>query len=131
MRLADWPVRLAACIEAARFVPFAWGVHDCCTFADDAVIAVTGQSRMAGLRGKYSTARGAAGVMRRHGGLDGAVTRMLGDPVPRARRGDVVLFESLLGPALGVCVGPQIAARGPDGLVLLDMSAAQMAWRVE
>lgn len=86
---------------------------------------------MANLRGKYSTARGAAGLIRRHGGLAGAVTSVLGDPVQRARRGDVVMFESMFGPALGVCVGPQIAARGPDGLVLLDMSAAQMAWRVE
>lgn len=133
MRHPDWPRRLNAYIEAARFTPFAWGSHDCCVFCDDAVMAMTGESRMAELRGAYTSARAAAGLIKRAGGLLAITSKYLGEPsMICARRGDVVLFESLgHGPALGICIGPQFAAAGPDGVTFGDISAAQASWRIE
>lgn len=133
MRHPDWPRRLSEYIEAARFTPFEWGTHDCCVFCDDAVMAMTGESRMAALRGAYASARAAAGLIKRAGGLVAITSRHLGQPAfGNARRGDVVMFESLgHGPALGICIGAQFAAAGPDGVAFGDISAAQAVWRID
>lgn len=132
-RLPGWPELLAACLQAVATTPFAWGRHDCCTFAGDAVQAIRGADPMADLRGAYKSQRSAAKVLKAEGGLPAAVSRRLGEPKAPllAQRGDVVLFTMQgTGPALGVCTGSSFCAPGPQGLVVLGMQAALAAWSV-
>ena len=55
-RLRDWPERLDALLRARAEWPFVWGVHDCCTFCADAVLAITGVDVMGTLRQRYQSA---------------------------------------------------------------------------
>ena len=65
-RLPDWRARLGAHIAAHRTRPFAYGAHDCATFAAGAVQAVTGSDPAAGLTG-YTTRAGGLRRLRRNG----------------------------------------------------------------
>lgn len=132
-RLPNWPQLLATHLQAVQATPFKWAVHDCCTFAGDAVKAITGSDPMADLRGTYTGALGAARVLQAEGGLGAAVSKRLGfGKLPTlAQRGDVVLFEMPeRGPALGICVGPQFVAPGEDGMAFISMDAALTAWGI-
>ncbi len=135
-RVADWPTQLAVYLASVKYKPFAWADNDCCTFAAGAVLAITGVDHLAPHRGKYATAKGAARMLAKASGLQGWVVQCLGEPLPRpvlAQRGDVVLYETqdVFGPAaLGICVGAQLAAPGPDRMVLVPITLATAAWRV-
>jgi hypothetical protein len=135
-RYPDWPTRLAARLDEVRHLPFAWASNDCCSYAAGAVLAITGVDHMEPHRGKYKTKVGAARMLAKAGGLEGWVRRCLGEPLQApamAMRGDVVMFAQPepYGPhALGICVGPHIAAPGEHGTQLLPMSVATLAWRV-
>lgn len=134
MRREDWPERLNRVIEQARGRRFAWGAHDCVTFAADCVRAMTDDDPLELLRGAYEGAAGAARLLAGMGGMQAAVGTRLGQPVPpaRARRGDVVLFESARhGQTLGVCVGAALVGPGEAGLLRLPMSQALLAWPVD
>lgn len=133
-RREDWPERLLAFVRSREHTPFAWGANDCALFAADAALAMTGHDFVAAFRGRYTTALGAMKVLRSNGveDLAGHLGQMLGEPVPPmlARRGDVVLFEAVSGPALGVVMGSRAAAAGPDGVAWIPASCWQRAWRV-
>ena len=51
-----------ALIAERRLMPFARGTNDCCMFAADAVLAMTGRDLAADWRGTYSDDRGALHV---------------------------------------------------------------------
>lgn len=131
--MIDLPERLQAFIESRRETPFAWGSHDCALFAADWVASATGTDPAQGLRGRYRTARGAARLIKREGGLEAIADSRLGERIePKlAQRGDVVLLEGSHGPTLGVCLGVDAAAPGEDGLMLVPMHNALAAWRTE
>lgn len=133
-RLPDWPRRLDAFIRERRSQPFAWGVNDCCTFAEGAVRAQTGVALLAGLA-RPATRFGAARFLRRRGHRDvaGLATELLGPPLdsPRlARRGDVVCFFGGVADTLGICTGAHVCAPGRAGLEFLSRSVVRDAWRV-
>lgn len=136
-RLDHWPVRLDGHVETHRFTPFAWGVHDCCTFASGSVEAVIGIDPLEGLRwyGQY----GALRQLQLEGGLLMAVCRRLNRaPIDweLAQRGDLVLLESEQsehrpsGTSLGICLGEVCAVPGPQGLVFTGMRQAARAWPI-
>lgn len=133
-RRPGWERRLAEAISAARDRPFRWGRHDCATFAFDLRRALAGGHDVAALwRGRYTTARGAARVMRRLGwqSLEAAGGDLLGEPLPSvhlAQRGDLVLANTGLG--FGICLGARAAGIAPSGLVLVPISACTLAWRI-
>lgn len=133
-RTDHWERRLAEAIEAARDRRFRWGRHDCATFAFDLRRDIAGGHDVAALwRGRYSTARGAARVMRRLGwsSLEAAGRDLLGAPlasVHLAQRGDLVLANTGLG--FGVCLGARAAGIASSGLILVPTSACALAWRV-
>lgn len=133
-RREDWPERLLAFVESRRVTPFAWGGHDCALFVADAALSMTDHDFAAPFRERYTTALGAMKELRRNGveNLAGYLTLALGAPsAPTlARRGDVVMFEAVDGPALGVVVGSQAAAAGPEGVTWIPGSQWQQAWRV-
>lgn len=134
IRREDWPERLLVYVEAQRCTPFAWGENDCALYTAGAVLAMTDVDLAAEVRGRYTTARGALKTLRSNGVADlaGWLTRALGEPVlpTLARRGDVVMFEAVEGPALGLGMGQQAAAAGPDGVIWVPSSRWQRAWRV-
>lgn len=131
MRREGWERALAEAIEAARHRPFAWGVHDCATWAADVRRAMTGSDAAARWRGRYHTARGAARTIRLTGAasLVEAAGRELGSPLASpllAQRGDIVSD----GAALGVCTGAEAAFLSADGLAFRPLIDCTMAWRV-
>lgn len=134
VRQADWPRLLAEALRAAETRPFAWGSHDCATWAFDLARDLTGGEDVAALwRGRYRTGAGAARVMRRLGwrNLEAMGRDLLGAPLstPRlAQRGDLVLGGTP--PAFGVAAGARAVFVGPQGLVSLPIDACPLAWRI-
>jgi len=128
MRFDNWEKLLNDYLSQVG--PFEWGANDCCLFAANGVLAMTGEDYAKPYRG-YKTAKGALGKLKDIG-VNGAATKALGEPKPPtlAKRGDVVSFESGDGLALGLCIGAKIAAVGQDGLIMLPMNQALQAWSV-
>ena len=133
-RIEKWTTILAARLEAVRDLPFAWGRHDCATWAFDLRRDLTGGEDITALwRGRYTTALGAQRIMRKLGWQDiEAMGRdLLGAPLATpllAQRGDLVLGGE--DPAFGVCAGARAVFISPDGLVQLPLSVCSLAWRV-
>ena len=133
-RVEHWERLLAAAIETARTKPFAWGQHDCPTFAFETRTALTGGEDVAALwRGRYSTALGGQRVMRRLGwtSLEEMGRALLGDPrasVLLAGRGDIALADTGLG--FGICVGASAVGMAPEGLVTVPLTSCRLAWAV-
>ena len=133
-RIEHWERHLAEAITAAQVRLFAWGLHDCPTFAFETRQRLTGGDDVAALwRGRYSTARGGLRVMRRLGWdtLEAMGRALLGVPlsfVHLAQRGDLVLANG--GTGFGVCLGTRAVGMAPEGLVSLPIDACALAWRV-
>ena len=136
-RHQDWPLRLARFLDARRDLAFAWGRHDCALFAADWVLECTGIDHAARFRGRYSTARGSAGALRRFGAgtLVATVTAALGPPLPGpllAQRGDVAaMVAEDRSVALGVVEGAHaVYLQAEGGLARRPLAQAAAAWRV-
>jgi len=131
-RLPDWQLRLQEFVRARQSAPFQWGENDCCMFAADAVLAVTGVDPALHLRGSYSTAQEAASILRDYGGIENLVTAFMGPPVPvlMARVGDLVSVEIEGRVAVGVCNGTTVIGPSPSGLATASWNAGRSAWRV-
>lgn len=133
-RVDHWERLLAAAIDTARVRPFAWGLHDCPTFAFETRMALTGGEDVASLwRGKYTTHLGGLRVMCRLGwsSLEAMGHALLG--VPRdtpllAQRGDIVLTDTGLG--FGVVIGATAVGLAPDGLRFAALTSCRLAWAV-
>ena len=130
-RVEDWPERLLALIDERRTATFKWGAQDCCAFPADAVLAMTGVDPMAALRGRYNSARSAAVLMEKVGGIAAFLDALLPQVPPLlARRGDVVMFDADDGPVLGIACGVTAAAAGPNGVTWIPLAQWRLAWRV-
>lgn len=131
-RRPDWPERLDAAITRARHRPFAWGQQDCCLFAADCVLAITGQDPAAGFRCRYRSALGAGRLLTRLGGVPGLLDGLGFPAMPPAalRRGDLALTPTEAGPALAVTLGRHLAVPGLQHLVFVPRHQAHLAWRV-
>lgn len=135
-RRQDWPTHLFDLIEQRKNMPFKWGVHDCCTFAADAVRAMTGHDLAADVRG-YNSAIEAVKIMAEEGGLESMIERRLEEAgckalvTPRkAQRGDIAAIVTSAQTAVGVCVGRMVAFTGKDGLVYYPLKDCKRAWRI-
>lgn len=125
----DWQSRLAAVIEARDAQAFAWGTNDCCIFAADCVLAMTGCDLAAAFRGTYSDALGAERLIAELGGVEQiADANCLHQIAPiAAALGDVGVVESDGRKLLAICGGAVWLAPGASGLVRFDR--ALRAWR--
>jgi len=136
-RIHNWPEKLNELIEARRARPFEWGANDCCLFACDVILELTGIDPAEDLRGKYSTELGAGRLLEKLDGVEGiAAARCAAHgftewPNPAfAQRGDVVLRDTPEhGPTLGICVGSRVAFVGPEGLAFVAAGECRRAWR--
>jgi hypothetical protein len=133
-RLPDWRTRLTVHIAAARRRRFAYGTHDCATFAAGAVAAVTGDDPASRNGLRYSTLRGGRTALLRRGFADPiALARREFPEIPAAfaREGDLAVVETPEGPALAVVGGAVLfAPRAPGGLGVLPLTAAITAFKV-
>jgi len=131
-RLHDWPLRFEALLKSRVSVPFAWGTNDCCTFAADVVIALTGADAMQDLRGTYSSEAEAEALIQALGGLPEALTRYLGEAVPAAyaNTGDVALVLNEGQTVVAVCNGGPVLAPGPRGVAALSDPSILFVWKV-
>jgi hypothetical protein len=130
----DWMLRLERLAAERRAMGFAWGVNDCCMWAADVVLAVTGVDPAADLRGSYATEAQALAVIEQAGGLRALAAARLGPEVPvlAAQTGDVGLVEQPSGVlALAACLGGSWQAVGPEGLWAVPLSWVVAAWRCE
>lgn len=139
MRLADWRARYELTIDAVRVNPAtgAWGAGDCLTgLVGPVVEALTGADPFAHYRGRYKTARGALGIMRRSG-FDNLADLVASELTPLEHPsqcwvGDVVAIPSDddFAFALGVVNGERAFVLQTNGLATRDMSEAVRAFRV-
>lgn len=125
---------LVALIEARTRTPFAWGDdrQDCVSFAAACVLVQTGVDLIARVGHSWSTARGAARVLKRVGGVVGAADLALERiAIGRAMRGDVglVTIDGLR--SLVIFEGPTVVGPGVHGLVRLQRDAVTTAWSAE
>jgi hypothetical protein len=135
-----WEQRLAAEILAAADRPWAWGSHDCATFAARCARAVlNGPTVWDDLLGRHSTAIGALRVLRALGAaqIDEAADLRAARISPKAaQRGDLVAMpvieNGIAAPALGICLGRDlILAADPFGTILFPMRRAIAAWPID
>lgn len=121
---------LVAYIGARMRAPFAWGANDCVTFAAGAVRAQTGRDPLGAIAARWSTARGAAHVLRKFGGMEAAVSSVLPPIAPAmAARGDVAGWLDAQGRLqLAIVEGQTLVGPGEAGIVRLSRSAMVKAW---
>jgi cell wall-associated NlpC family hydrolase len=142
-RKHSWPEDLHAFIEARKSEPFAWGKNDCCIFAADAILAMTGIDVAADYRGKsYSDEAGAFAELHQVTGgatVEDAAVYAAGKyglkslPSPLfAQRGDLVLFNGDAGLALGIVHlnGRHALVVSTKGLARVPVKNCLKAWRV-
>lgn len=130
-RLKDWQSRLGGLIDQAQGRPFAWGVHDCCLWAADAVQAVTGVDMAQPWRSTYHSEAEAEALLDVLGGLK--ALGALAGPECRpalAGAGDVGLIESAGRGWLAVHDGANWLCATQAGLVRWPTRAARCAWKV-
>lgn len=134
-RKQDWPTAMAAFLQEAGGRPFEWGAWDCCLFALAHADNITGSGFYSDWRGLCADRAGAESLLGSLGGLALATSALFGQPLdtPRkAQRGDVVMFETDEGAALGVVglEGTHFYAVSEVGLARLKMGRAVKAWRI-
>lgn len=131
-KLDNWLNLLNEHVEANRFVPHAWGSHDCGLWLASCLIVTTGQDLAADIRGRYSDAKGAVRAMKKAAGVltpEAFAESRMGAPKPAvfAMPGDGVAAdlaelgvtggERQIGLSLGICLGALSWFAGEDGLV--------------
>ena len=131
-RLDDWQVRLEALCADRINMPFQWGQVDCCMWAADVVQSLTGFDLAHDVRGKYSSAKEAAQLLAKFGGVIGLANSRLGasSSVKMASIGDIVLLNNHGRQLLAVCMGEQTIAPTYHGLGHEPITSAICAWKV-
>lgn len=135
MRVKGWEQRLWKVTNDLLSEPFAWGRNDCCLFASDCIMAVTGEDLGAEFRGTYSTEREAKKIL---ASLD---CKNVGDLASRylpeikvslAQRGDIVMMPSIEEGNFYLAVVVSHTAVGPTsrGMLHSPKKNAVRAWRV-
>lgn len=132
-RKIDWQLAFEQTVREHKDKAFIWGEHDCVLWAANTVLAITGFDPASNFRGEYSTALGAAKILKEHGGMEALVTGVLErDPVAPAfaNVGDVLMVLQEGQPMLAICNGETMLAPGLKGLVALSTLSAVKAWKV-
>lgn len=139
-RAPGWEGTLDVFLQSRATARFSWGRHDCCLFACDAVLVMTGTDMARSFRDTYATALQAKRSLKQLGvetvgELADLFALRFGirEVAPAfAQRGDVVLLNRHLGESLGIVslAGDEIAAPGEDKLAYLPFAEGRRAWRI-
>ena len=119
-RYADWQTRLHEYLAGVARAPLAYGQHDCALFAADAICAMTGVDLAATYRGRYDSLAGGLQLLARDGFADHvalARSHLAVGAVATAMPGDVAVFETDLGSALGVVQGASVYVLHSGGML--------------
>lgn len=133
MKPQGFPEKLALYTRSKRLLPYAWGTHDCVTFAADWIVELRGTDPIAEIRGTWSDEETATTVLASAGGLIAAMdARFTRHPSKNeAQRGDIVLVPDGTGRmSLGICTGMHAAAPGDTEMLMVPMTEARLAWDV-
>jgi len=133
-RRQDWPLLLEIYIDQTSHKAFAWGTHDCVSFAIGWLALVRQDLHPVEelALDDYGSAVEALHLLKGRS-VEQAVNEWGGLPsvTPAyARRGDIVLVEILDRACLAVCTGESAAGPGMHGLEIVPMTAAVAAWAV-
>lgn len=129
-RLSGWPDRLIAYIDARAEAPFAWGPNDCCTYAADGVMAITGEDPMPELRGAYADAASALRLIAEKPLRDRLAEKFTTVPTGMARRGDVAIVNQEGREIVMIVEGATLVGPGAEGAVRLPRKAMLAAFKV-
>lgn len=135
-RASNWPALLAKFVESKLGQPFEWQTNNCALFACDWIAMLTGVDPAESFRPQITSALTAARVLKAYGGLEqiaSTACKENGWPACEntfARRGDVVLYDTDTGPALGVCLGNLSAFASPTGVTFAPTISTRAAWRI-
>lgn len=132
----DWEFRLEFYINASVHRLFRYGQFDCCLFAADAILEMTGVDVMKELRG-YKGAKAARDLLNKLGGIENALEGIARDnameevPLLKAQRGDMVLIPGKR-PAVGILSldGSWVVVPSVRGIFRLPLKLCARAWRV-
>ena len=112
---------LNALLVTKRNEPFAWGKWDCCIFAADCVLAMTGEDKLTAFRGAYDSKYTAAKALRElgNGTLDKTLQGHLGRTIAphMAWRGDLTIYKN----NVGICVGTHAYFVSENGFMSIPM----------
>jgi len=129
-RKVNWPELLAQFIDSRRFKPFSFGENDCCLFAADAVLEMTGTDLAADRRG-YSTEREAISLIRNAGGMRELLRGLREKNSGFASRGDIVMVAIEGRETLGiVCGNGHWCGPGADALIFRPMIEVQKVFGI-
>ena len=135
-RKEDWRKRLGDYVAGLRTRPYAFGSQDCWLFVAGAVKAMTGTDYAKPHRGRYKTARGALGIVKRARASNMAEFAALfldeHDAPVFAQIGDVMAIptKDAFGFSLGILNGERILVVTPTGVDTRDRSEATRAFKV-
>ena len=109
-------------LESRRADAFSYGTNDCGKFC-------AGWARECGVELPFDWADEgeAQALIEAHGGIDAAVSSVLGDPIPvnHALKGDIMQAKD---DSLGICVGAKVATPTDGGLRLVPRGYYVRAW---
>jgi hypothetical protein len=138
-------IELAKYIDECRDRPFAWGSHDCLTFAAGCVYAQTGRATLYDMLGDYTCPMSALIHARRRikkfdypsdvSIIDALDERLDRVETPYPARGSITARradqqDSVTGYALGVCLRRHSAFLYETGMIFLDREPADLFWSV-
>lgn len=136
MRRKDWRTRFEATIDKLKAEPFTWG-SDCLFGLTVPILEAISDNdpRFTSYAGRYKTAKGALGVMRRAGfeNLADLVASELPEIHPsQCRVGDIVAIptDDDFGFSIGVVNGDRVFVKLQSGLGTRDLLEATRAFQV-
>lgn len=132
-RVEGWDINLVTVTNAMSSRPHIWGDNDCAIFAANAIEAMTGADLMAKIRGRYSTAIGAARVIKNDGfeSLADYVSSLLPEiSLHDAKRGDLIMCDGPQGEFLAIKERRYAIGPGVLGVEAVRKSQFRKAWKV-
>lgn len=130
-RITGWAQALSESISNWQNRQFNWATSDCCQFAAEVVLAISGidyRDRFP----KYESRDEAEKILNELGGIEALASSVLGERKhpSAAKRGDVVACDFGDGLALGICLGVESCAPGIKGLVYRKTLKSVAAWSI-
>lgn len=135
VRKEDWRRHLRTYIDGIRYEPYALGQQDCWMLVAGAIEAMTGVDLAASQRGKYKSAKGALGIVKRakaRNMADFAALHLEEQHPIQAQIGDVMAMptDDAFGFSLGILNGERVLVVTPTGIDTRDRSEATRSFRV-